>query len=71
MTGNDFSNAEITSALEAEIHQAAREEGLIERLSEAAKSGDSNSCTVLRMVVTVPGEATSSVRSQIGGLERR
>lgn len=71
MTGNDFSNAEITSALEAEIHQVAREEGLIERLSEAAKSGDSNSCAVLRMVVTVPGEATSSVRSQIGGLERR
>ena len=35
MTGNDFSNAEITSALEAEIHQVAREEGLIERLSEA------------------------------------
>ena len=71
MTGNDFSNAEITSALEAEIHQAAREEGLIERLSEAAKSGGSNSRTVLRMVVTVPGEATSSVRSQIGGLERK
>lgn len=71
MTGSDFSNTEITSALEAEIHQVAREEGLIERLSEAAESGDSNSCTVLRMVVTVPGEATSSVRSQIGGLERK
>lgn len=71
MTGNDFSNAEITSALEAEIHQVAREEGLIKRLSEAAESGGSNSRTVLRMVVTVPGEATSSVRSQIGGLERK